>query len=80
MPAASDELRSFHEFVGRKLAEAGAGTLSLDEALELWHWERRSPREEAETLEAIRRGLEDLDAGRTRPARDVLAELRRKSS
>jgi PHD/YefM family antitoxin component YafN of YafNO toxin-antitoxin module len=33
--------------------------------------------EESETLAGIRRGLEDLDAGRGRPAGDVLADLRR---
>jgi len=32
--------------------------------------------DEAETREGIRRGLEDVAAGRTRPAREVFAELR----
>jgi prevent-host-death family protein len=34
--------------------------------------------EEAEALEGIRRGLEDLKAGRTRPARQALSQIRRK--
>jgi predicted transcriptional regulator len=31
-----------------------------------------------ETLEGIRRGVEDINAGRTRPAAEFLAEVRRK--
>jgi antitoxin ParD1/3/4 len=34
-------------------------------------------RRESETLEAIRRGLEDVDAGRVRPLDEVMADLRR---
>ena len=32
----------------------------------------------ADVYEAIRQGLDDIDHGRTRPARDVLDELRRR--
>lgn len=35
-------------------------------------------REEAEALEGIRRGLEDVKNGRTRPAREALEEIRRR--
>ncbi len=35
-------------------------------------------RDRAEELEAIRRGLEDVKAGRTRPAEEVFADLERK--
>jgi len=34
--------------------------------------------ERADTLESIRRGIEDESAGRTRPMEDVVADLRRK--
>jgi antitoxin ParD1/3/4 len=37
----------------------------------------REEAEEACTLEGIRQGLEDLHAGRGRPAEEVLAEIRR---
>lgn len=33
---------------------------------------------DGDTFEAIRRGLADVEAGRVRPAREALAELRRK--
>jgi antitoxin ParD1/3/4 len=36
-----------------------------------------SIRHEAETLERIRKGLADVDAGRTQPIEEALAEIRR---
>jgi prevent-host-death family protein len=35
-------------------------------------------KEEAEALEGIRRGIEDVKHGRTRPARQALEEIRRR--
>jgi predicted transcriptional regulator len=49
---------------------------ALDDALaEYLEWERQ---EYEESVEAIRRGLEDVKAGRTRPAAEFLEELREK--
>lgn len=78
MPTSIDELRSFHEFVGRKLAEGGSDSLSPQDCLDLWLFENQTPEERSATLEAIRQGLDDLSAGRTRPAEDVLGNLCRK--
>jgi len=72
-----DDLKSFHEFVGEQLANGGA-LLTPAEALELWEFQNPSEDEEQETVEAIRRGLADVEAGRVVPAREALAELRRK--
>ena len=48
----------------------------LDEALAAYlEWERTDYRE---AVEGIRRGHEDVRAGRTRPAAEFLAEMRRK--
>ena len=48
----------------------------LDEALaEYLEWERK---DYEESVEAIRRGYEDVKAGRTRPAAEFLEELREK--
>lgn len=66
--ATKDELRSFHEFVGRQLDNGGAH-LTPEEVLSLW-------RERVATIESVRRGLVDIEAGRTRPADEVLDELR----
>jgi predicted transcriptional regulator len=49
---------------------------ALDEALGAYlEWERQDSEEAAE---AIRKGHEDVRAGRTRPASEFLAETRRK--
>jgi hypothetical protein len=73
----SNDPRAFRDFLDAKLSNGGAG-LTLEEALGLWEYENSPEAEREETLAAIREGLEDMDAGRTRPAREVLAELRRK--
>jgi predicted transcriptional regulator len=49
---------------------------ALDDALATYlEWERQ---DFAEAVEGVRRGYEDVRAGRTRPATKFLAELRRK--
>jgi len=49
---------------------------ALDEALATYlEWERQ---DYAQALEAIRRGYEEVRAGRTRSAADVLSDLRKK--
>lgn len=73
-----EELHSFHNFLGKKLAEPGTDVLSPEEALDLWRLENPTPQEHAAAVDAIREGLEDMRAGRLQPARDVLAELQRK--
>lgn len=49
---------------------------ALDEVLAAYlEWERQ---DFAEATEGIRRGYEDVKAGRTRPAAESLADMRRK--
>lgn len=49
---------------------------ALDEALAAYlEWERQ---DFEQASEGVRRGYEDVKAGRTRPASDVVADLRRK--
>ena len=49
---------------------------ALDEALGAYQeWERQ---DSEEAVEGIRKGYEDVKAGRTRPASEFLAEMRRK--
>ena len=49
---------------------------ALDEALAAYlEWERQ---DFVEATEGIRRGYEDVNAGRTRPAAEFLADMRRK--
>jgi len=69
-----NDIRAFQSFVDEKLSNGGEG-LSLDEALDLWEYENSPEEERVETLEAIRRGLADVEARRVRPAFEALAEL-----
>jgi hypothetical protein len=71
-----DELRAFRDFVDAQLGDGGS-SLTPEECLGFWVFENLSDEEREEYIVWIRRGLEDLDAGRTRPAREALAELRR---
>lgn len=63
-----NDLQSFHRFVEEQLRNAGC-RLSPEQALAMW-------RERLDTIESVRRGIDDVEAGRTRPADEVLAELR----
>lgn len=73
----ANNLKAFRDFADEQLANGGAD-LTLDDALALWDCENLSEGERKGTLEAIRRGFADVEAGRVRPAREALAELRRK--
>lgn len=70
MPTSSPaSLKSFHDFIGRQLASPDGEQMSVEEALARW-------REEEASVAAIREGLADIEAGRMRPAEDVIRELR----
>ena len=69
-----NDSRAFRDFLDAKLSNGGAN-LPLDEAIVLWEYENQTEEERAETLQAIREGLADIDAGRTRPAQEVVREL-----
>jgi predicted transcriptional regulator len=63
----TNDLAGFHQFVGNQL---GRGTdLSPEQALAKW-------RERNETIHGVRRGIADIDAGRSRPADELISELR----
>jgi hypothetical protein len=55
------ELAAFQHFIRQRL-EAG-GSLSPEEALDLWRIENPLPAEQAETVAALREALAQLDAG-----------------
>ncbi len=71
MPIAHTEtsLADFHKFLGQQLSHPGAASMSPEEALARW-------REHQVTLAAIREGLADIDAGRTRPVEELIHELK----
>lgn len=73
----ANDLQAFRDFADAKLSNGGA-EITLEEALALWEYENSPEDEKAETIRAIRRGLDDMYAGRTRPAEEVFADIRRK--
>ena len=73
----ANDLKAFRDFADQQLSNGGAD-LTLEEALGLWEYENQTEEERADTLAAIREGLADVEAGRVRPAREAIAELRRK--
>lgn len=56
---AKNDLASFQEFVAEQLTN-GDAQLTPEQALALW-------RERLDTIEAVRKGIEAVDAGRTKP-------------
>jgi antitoxin ParD1/3/4 len=66
------------ERVVRALMEGGRFASEdevIDEALRLLR--QRQEAEQARVLEGIRQGIEDMEAGRSRPADEVFADIRR---
>ena len=61
------ELQSFHEYVGAQLANGGT-EITPEQALARW-------REHQATIASIQRGLDDVEAGRVKPAEEVLNKL-----
>ena len=72
-----NDTRAFREFLDATLSN-GAADLPLDDVLSLWEYENAPEEERAETLQAIRSGLDDMYAGRTRDAEEALLEMCRK--
>jgi hypothetical protein len=61
------ELAVFHRFIGDRLKE-GQINLSPEEVLDLWRDEHPDSEDFADTVEALREAIEDLEAGaQTRP-------------
>jgi predicted transcriptional regulator len=73
----TNDLRAFRQYIDDQLTNREV-ELTLDEALVNWEIENQTDEQRQETIEAIREGLADVDAGRTRPAEDVIRDLCRK--
>lgn len=71
MPATKQEIDSFHQFASEQCAGLGI-EVSLEELLVLW----RQEREYSETVEDVRRGIHDFDAGRGQPLADAFQDVR----
>jgi hypothetical protein len=72
MSVSLDQLEDFHRFARTKLGNGGAE--SITQLAQQWE----AARERDEVNEALREAMEDLKAGRFRPAADVSRDMRRK--
>ena len=72
----ANDLYAFKCFVDAQLGSETVPT--VDEVLARWEYENESEEQRDETLDAIRRGFADIEAGRVRPAREAVADLRKK--
>lgn len=72
MPATLEDLEKFRIFAAAQMPD-GASDLELAELILVW--DRQRERDLANA--AIRQGLVEIDAGLTRPIREVLNELRK---
>ena len=73
MAVTQDELDSFHRFATERLRKSEE-ELTIDDLVIEWD----SVRNREDINAAIREGLVDIDAGRTRPADQVTEEIRKK--
>jgi len=67
-----EEFRNFRQFVSRQI-ESGT-TMSLEQCVQQW----REEYDRAETIAAIKRGIEDIEAGRVHTLEEVDAHIRQK--
>jgi len=75
--ATIDQLNSFHKFALQRL-QSGTTEETIADLYNLWRLHNPIPADE--DRRAIQDGLDDLKAGRTKPATEVLAELRARTS
>jgi hypothetical protein len=62
----ANDLRALKGFIEQKLSN-GAAELAVDDVLFAWELENQTDEECEASLEGIRDGLTDVDAGRTKP-------------
>lgn len=72
MAVTKDDLERFHKFAAEKLDNGGSQS-SLEDLLELW----RKEREHVETVDDIRQGVGDYEAGDAQPLAEAFDEVRR---
>ena len=65
-----NELNDFHDFLAEQLANNGS-QLTPEQALAMW-------RERADTIAAVREGLDAVAAGRTKPLADFADDFRQR--
>ena len=72
MPVTQSDTQAFADYATTRVNNGGAESMS--QLVRDW----LAARERAEVNAAIREGLADIEAGRTRPAREFMTEVREK--
>lgn len=72
MTVTQADIQAFADYAAARVNNGGVESMS--QLLRDW----LAARERDEVNAAIREGLDDIDAGRTRPAREFMAEVREK--
>ena len=75
MSITSADLEQFQAFAVAKLNHGGAE--SMEELFDAWLMEHPSEQEQADTLAAIREGLENIEAGEVHDFDGVNSEIRK---
>lgn len=73
MAVTQQDIDAFHRFASQRVSNGGS-KVSFDELVLEWE----SVRDRDDINAAIREGLADIEAGRHRPADEVMRELRQK--
>ena len=76
MTISQDALDSFYQIASERIQSVGVD--SPEELFDLWKLLNPAPDEQAEIDASIRRGIDDMNAGRHRPAREATEEIRQK--
>jgi hypothetical protein len=75
----ANDVLAFKTFIDEQLMRETVPT--VDDVIARWEFENESHEERASTVEAVKEALVDMHAGDTGiPAREAIAELRRKHS
>jgi len=69
-----NDINNFHQFAIARIEQSGQNELTIDDLFV--EWDSASNREEINR--AIRKGIADVDAGRTRPLEEVNERLKAK--
>ncbi len=75
MAVTQEQLDSFHRFATDKVNNGGA-ELSVADLYNLWRLENPTAEEQKDIDAALAEGLDDIRAGRTQPADEVMRELK----
>jgi hypothetical protein len=76
MKISQEALDSLYQVASERIQSVGVD--SPEELFNLWKLLNPAPDEQAEIDAAIRRGIDDMNAGRHRPAREATEEIRQR--